>query len=577
MIDSTSPAHAISILGIELGLTVAVCGLAFVYPNLGHHLFSRVERACTSLARRRRLAVLTVGLSTFVLRLLILPLIPIPLPAIPDDFSFLFAANTFALGRLTNPTPKLWTHFETIHITMQPTWVSMYFPAQGLVLAAGKVLFGQPWYGQLIASAFMSAAICWMLQAWMPSGWALLGGSLAVLRLGVFSYWINSYSGGGLIAATGGALVLGSLPRLKKSLRLRDGVLMALGIVLLGFTRPYEGLLLCLPVAVSIVHWALFGKKPSSIAVVVQRASLPIALILIAVSWLAYYDKEAFGSPFTLPYTVDRATYAIAPYYVWQSRGPEPAYRHVSIRNFYHQDELKLFTAIHSPSRFIPLSLKKADTALLFFAGFALLPPIIMARRVLLDGRIRFLVICVAVLGAGSLIEVFMVPHYMAPFLPAFYAIGLQGMRHLRLWRYTGQPVGLSIVRLTVILCVVMAGIRLLAKSLNFTVANASTGQWTGMWYGPDRVGTEREQIQIQMDRLPGKQLLLVQYAGNRNSIEQWVYNDPDLESAKVVWANDMGQANNLELIDAYRDRKVWLVQMNSRPATVTPYLTPKP
>jgi hypothetical protein len=154
---------------------------------------AQIERAFRWLARRPSLAVAAVGLTELLLRLAILPLCPIPEPFVPDGFSFLLAANTFASGRLTNPTPAMWTHFESFHITMQPTYMSMYFPAQGLILAAGKVLLGHPWFGLLLVTALMCAAICWMLQAWLPPCWALLGGMLAVLHLGLFSYWINTY------------------------------------------------------------------------------------------------------------------------------------------------------------------------------------------------------------------------------------------------------------------------------------------------------------------------------------------------------------------------------------------------
>jgi len=564
---------------VEAGLTVitiaaAFC-LSFFLSRRGSSIFLRIERPLARLARRQGLAVATVGIATLLLRLALLPFFPIPLPFVPDDFSFLLAADTFAHGRLTNPTPAMWTHFETIHISMQPTYMSMYFPAQGLVMAAGKVFFGHPWFGILIASSLMCAAICWMLQAWLPPTWALLGGFFAILRLGLFSYWVNTYTGGAPIAALGGALVLGALPRLMKTARMRYGLLMAIGMILLVLTRPYEGLLLCLPVAALLGRWILLGKNRPRPAVLIRRAALPLALLVAAITWLGYYDYRAFGSPLTLPYTINRATYAIAPYWVWQSRRPEPAYRHDAIRRFYHDAEIKGFDKFQTPAGFSTATCIKVLTVFLFFAGFALLPPLIMLRRVLLDRRIRFLVLCVAVFAAGMLIEIFLIPHYLAPFTAVFYAIGLQAMRHLRLWSPERKPVGAMLVRLTVLLCIVLAGVRLFTGPLHIHIAEWPAGQWSGLWYGPEHFGTERAQIEAGLEKLPGRQLVILRWSIERNSLDQWVYNQADIDGSKVVWAREMSNADNRELIHYYPDRKPWLVDMGTQPATVSPFLLP--
>src|SRR5208337_1779357 len=291
-----------SLMLIEACLTVIAVAAAFCWPRLGTTWFSRIERAFARLARRKNLSVVVTGMAAFLGRLAILPFCPIPLPFVHDDFSFLLAGDTFALARLTNPTPAMWKHFESFQITMQPTYMSMYFPAQGLVLAAGKAIFGHSWFGLLCVTALMCAAICWMLQAWLPPTWALLGGMLAVLRLGLFSYWINTYSGGGSVVALGGALVLGALPRLMRSARLRDGLLLATGIILMALSRPFEGMLLCLPVAFVLSRWIFSGKNRPPAAVLLRRATLPLALIVASLVWLGYYDYRAFGNPLTLPY-----------------------------------------------------------------------------------------------------------------------------------------------------------------------------------------------------------------------------------------------------------------------------------
>lgn len=576
MITPAATQHGPSLMSIEGGLTAIAIAVALCLPRLGNTFFSRIEQAFGQLARRKHLSVFVVGACAFFLRLAILPLCPAPHPICPNDFSSLLAADTFALGRLTSPTPAMWVHFESIHITMKPTYMSMYFPGEGLALAAAKVLTGHPWFAILCASALMCAAICWMCQAWLPPGWALLGGFIAVLRIGLFSYWVNTFTGGGGIAAFSGALVLGALPRLMRRGNSKYAICMAIGISLLLLTRPYEGLLLCLPVLFVLGKWALIGKNKPAPAVLFRRAALPLLLIFGAGAWMGYYDYRAFGNPLTPPYKVDRATYAMAPYYVWQSARPQPHYRHAVLQNFYGNYELEAWKRIHSWKGFFPETLEKLVRGIWFFAGWALLPPIIMLRRLFFDRRVRFLLLCILILMTGMVVEIYFIPHYIAPFTAAIYVLGLQAMRHLRVWKPLDKTVGLTMVRFAATICVLMAGVRLFAAPLHLELLEWPAAAWSGNWYGPGPFGWQRAQLETRLERLPGKQLVIVRYdLSKHEALNEWVYNAPDIDQSNVIWAREMDPAENLELINYYKGRNVWLVQPDTNPLQLLPYPLP--
>ena len=462
----------------------------------------------------------------------------------------------------------MWTHFETFQINMQPTYMSMYFPAHGMVLAAGKVLAGHPWYGLALANALMCAAICWMLQAWLPPTWALLGGMLAILRLGLFSYWINTYSGGGAIAALGGALVLGALPRLMREVRLSNSLLLAIGLMVLANSRPYEGLLLCLPLGIVLVRWLFVGDNRPPVSLLLRYSAAPVALMIAAGAWMAYYNYRVFGNPLTEPYTLNRATYAIAPHFIWQSPHPEPVYRHAVMRDFYSGWELPAYQKIRTIHGFLTETSLKLMRAILFYVGIALLPPVIMMRRVLKDRRTRLLVVCMVVLTAGMLMETWLIPHYLSPFTAAFYALGLQAMRHLRVWSPNGQPVGVALVRSMIALCVVLAGLRTFAGPLHLRLDNWPT--WS--WYGSKDFGGPRAMVQAALERMPGKQLAIVRYSSSHDSVDDWVFNAANLEDSRVIWAREMQPADDQQLVEYYKDRNVWLIQPDIHPAEISPY-----
>jgi hypothetical protein len=80
-----------------------------------------------------------------------------------------------------------------------------------------------------------------------------------------------------------------------------------------------------------------------------------------------------------------------------------------------------------------------------------------------------------------------------------------------------------------------------------------------------------RTEIERQLAREAGKLLVFVRYSP-RHVFHEWVHNAADIDGARVVWAGDLGTAENETLRRYYPDRTAWLVEPDARPPQLGRY-----
>jgi branched-subunit amino acid transport protein AzlD len=536
--------------------------------------FQAAEKHLSRLARRRALAVLVVGILALAIRAALLPNLPVPKPGLHNDFGNLLAADTFAHGRLANPTHPMWIYFESIHINQKPTYMPMFYAGQGLVMALGQVIAGNPWIGVWLSAGAMCAAICWMLQGWLQPGWALLGGLLAIMRLATFTYWVNSYSGGAL-PALGGALVLGAIIRIKRRRRLREAVLLGLGLALLANTRPYESLFFGIPIGVAALVWILGKKRPPG-RELISRVVLPLGLILaVTVAGMGYFFWRVTGSPFRLPCQVNLDTYIAVPYFPWQPLNLKHEYHHWVLEAFYLHSWPMGFYYQARRAPFDVLATKASDFYRFFLGPVLALPLVVMLVisprqffRKSITGKTGFLVAVCGSTFIGLALPIYFIPHYAAPITAAIYALILQALRYLRLWRWRGKRAGLGLVRGIPAICVLLFLLRAAAPQLHIP----TPVEWSHTWESEHFQNLDRAKALAQLEALPGDQLVMVRYNRYHSTANEWVYNRADIDTARIVWARDMGDSGNAELLRYFPQRRVWLAEPDLAPPRLSPY-----
>jgi len=542
---------------VELLCLAAALAAGLLLPAGWLGMARPLRRPFVRLSRRRTLAIASIAGGVLAFEAVMGWGVHLPVPALHDEFSYLLAADTFATGRLTNPTHPCWEHLESYNVIQQPTYQSKFPPAQGLALAAGQFLTDEPIVGAWLATAAACGAVCWMAYGWLPARWALTCGLLAAVNVQLLRFWGHSYMGGA-VALLGGALVFGALRRMWRRWRTRDALLLAAGLLLLANSRPYEGLIASLPVAGTLAVALVKGLRRSGWSPILRTLAPAAGVLAAGFLAMGLYNLCVTGSPWRFPYQVWHETYQTGSFWtqtllttaIEPGSGDAPPRTVGSPPNV---DDWQLWLARRSDVG------RKLLQQWQFYVGL-LLTPALLAVPVLHRRQAGWTLLaaatCSLVLIAICLQNTNGHAHYAAPIGGLLLVLVVQGLRNIAVWRPAGQPRGRWVVD------------GLVAGVVATSVAYVATDWALRPVLAPLAWSLERAAVERTLGSDATGDLVIVRYPDTRETgvqWQEWVYNRADVDRADVVWARDLGAQKNQALLEYFTGRRVWLLDLATR------------
>ena len=521
------------------------------------------------IAKRTPLAMASFLCFSILLRLALLPRCPAPTPSGADDFSYILLGDTIRHLRLANAPHAVHQFFESVFVLQEPTYSSIYPLGQGIVLALGRVFLGTFWAGVLLSMASFPCFCYWMLRGWVSPRWAFAGGLLAVAEFGPLNQWMNSYWGGA-VAACGGCLVFGALPRLRrfvdgeeKTNPRRDSVLLGVGLALQLLTRPFEFVLLAGCVA---LYWLLTARGGVQWAALARPAGWVALLVAAAGALTLGQNKAVTGSWTTLPYMLSRYQYGVPTTFTFQ---PNP----VPHRQLTPEQDLdyRAQAAIHGTG---------TDTIGAFFGRlifrgrylrFFLFAPLYFALAVFLvnlrQPKWLFVAITVAVFAMGTNFYPYFFPHYTAAVACLLVLMAVQGLATASEWRLGRQAAGYVLLACGVQF-VFWYGIHFFSNEQVLPVTRYEAWDFINHGDPQGRIAANHA-----LAAGPGRQVVFVRYWA-QHRFEEWIGNGADIDGEKVVWGLDLGKEENQKLLDYFSGRHAWLLEPDAEPPKLSPYRT---
>jgi hypothetical protein len=225
------------------------------------------------------------------------------------------------------------------------------------------------------------------------------------------------------------------------------------------------------------------------------------------------------------------------------------------------QLDYEIQSKVHGPGSDSPTRFLSRLAGRVRYYRFFLLAPLYGAAICFLltlrRARSRWILFTVLLFALGTNFYPYFYPHYVAAITSVLILAALIGLDR-------AGPVAARVM-------VFMAAFHFVFwYGVHFT-GNQSLQRWE-TWVNIDAANPEgRADVAQQLGQAPGRQLVFVRYSP-RHEFQEWVHNMADIDSQQVVWARDLGAAENEKLRHYYPDRTAWLLEPDNQPPSLSVY-----
>ena len=538
----------------ELFFFIITLLLVLLKPKIPYTISNKFFDVLNEISKKPILVILIIALVACLGNAAGNMFVRFPEPVINDEFSRLLAADTFASGKLANPSHLLWEHFQTFHVLQQPTYASKYLPGQGLLLALGQVLGGHPVVGLWIGATLFSVSIYWMIAGIAPRSWGMLGGLIAALNFCVLGYWGQKYWGG-YLSATGCSLVYGALFRLSKKSTIPISLVLGVGLVIISLSRPLESLFAIVPGGGYFLYRFIKNKNREWRSFFVRVCLPAVVVVAPGLLWMGYYNYRVTGDAFTMPYMLYKNPSTGTPLFLFSEPKPTPD-RELNEFIANAKFHLAKFNSQQNLSGYLTIKSQQFVICLLFYFRFVFLIPLLMIPFMWKKNWTSVALLATIVVWGITFCEYQSFPRKIAPATGLMVLLIVQGLRVLRCSKRHLPGLGNILVFTTL----TTFFISILVSFHPFF----HNPPWASARY--------RQEIEKKLTANGENHLIFVKYGKDVFPHFDYVQNKANIDASQLVWARNLDPVKNQKLIEYYSDRQVWTLSVQRYAPKLKPY-----